>query len=141
MPEVARRLRKSPTKLEASRRCRLQETGGPGRTRGAGTSGQAGRWPGPGATSLQVMLALAVPTQVHLALEALGAELAAEGLEARVLPAVGDEVGALAEGLPTHLALVRLLTCVWGGRGGRRWVRAFRAGPAAPTPCICSPKR
>lgn len=58
------------------------------------------------------MLTLTVTSQVHLALEALGAQLAAEGLEAGVLAAVRDEVGALAEGLPTHLALVGLLT--WG---------------------------
>ena len=64
-----------------------------------------------GTASLEVVLTLAVPPKVHLALEALGAELAAEGLEACVLPAVGDEVGALAEGLPAHLALVWLLTC------------------------------
>lgn len=58
------------------------------------------------------MLALSVSPQVHLALEALGTELTAEGLEAGVLAAVSDEVGALAEGLATHLALVGLLT--WG---------------------------
>lgn len=74
-------------------------------------------WP---VVSLEVMLALTVTSQVHLALEALGAQLTAEGLEACVLAAVGDEVGALAEGFPTHLALVGLLT--WGrdkqqGRG------------------------
>lgn len=57
------------------------------------------------------MLALTVPSQVHFALEALGAQLTAERFETCVLPAVGDEVGALAEGLPTHLALVWLLTC------------------------------
>lgn len=44
-------------------------------------------------------------------MEALGTELAAEGFEAGVLAAVGDEVGALAEGFPTHLAFVGLLSC------------------------------
>ena len=57
-------------------------------------------------------MTLTVTSQVHLALEALGAQLTAERLEACVLAAVGDEVGALAEGFPTHLALVGLLT--WG---------------------------
>lgn len=57
------------------------------------------------------MLALVVPSQVHFALEALGTDVASERFEARVLPAVGDEVGALAERLAAHLALVRLLTC------------------------------
>lgn len=66
-------------------------------------------WP---VVSLEVVLALPVTPQVHLALEALRAQLTAEGLEACVLAAVGDEVGALAEGFPTHLALVGLLT--WG---------------------------
>ena len=63
------------------------------------------------AATLEAVLALTVPSQVHFALEALGAQLTAERLEARVLPAVGDEVGTLAEGLPAHLALVWLLTC------------------------------
>lgn len=44
-------------------------------------------------------------------MEALGTELAAEGLEASVLAAVGDEVGALAEGFATYLAFVGLLPC------------------------------
>lgn len=66
-------------------------------------------WP---VVSLEVVLALTVTSQVHLALEALCAQLTAEGLEACVLAAVGDEVGALAEGFPTHLALVGLFT--WG---------------------------
>lgn len=44
-------------------------------------------------------------------MEALGTELTAEGLEAGVLAAVGDEVGALAEGFATYLAFVGLLSC------------------------------
>ena len=43
-------------------------------------------------------------------LEAPAAEVAGEWLEPGVLPAVGDEVGGLAERLPAHHALVRLLT-------------------------------
>lgn len=97
-------------------------------------SGLAGQEPGAGTASLEVVLALTVPPQVHLALEALGAQLTAEGLEACVLPAVGDEVGALAEGLPAHLALVGLLTC----GGSRNGVRAICTRPAAPLPCVCS---
>ena len=57
------------------------------------------------------MLRLFVSPQVHLPLEAFAALVAAEGLEACVFAAVGDEVGALAEGLPAHLALVGLLPC------------------------------
>ena len=84
----------------------------PGLSPGGMVSGPAGRrGAGLGAASLEVVLALTVPSQVHFALEALGAQLTAERFEACVLPAVGDEVGALAEGLPTHLALVWLLTC------------------------------
>lgn len=56
------------------------------------------------------MLRLPVPPEVHLPLEALPAQVTAEGLEACVLAAVSDEVGALAEGLAAHLALVWLLT-------------------------------
>lgn len=57
------------------------------------------------------MLRLLVSSQVHFSLETLPAEVTAERLKSRVFPAVRDEVGALAEGLPAHLALVRLLTC------------------------------
>lgn len=56
------------------------------------------------------MLALPVTPQVHFALEAFPAELAAEGLEAGVLAAVRDEVRALAEGFAAHLALVWFLS-------------------------------
>lgn len=57
------------------------------------------------------MLRLLVSPQVHLSLETFPAEVAAERLEPGVFPAVRDEVGALTEGLPAHLTLVRLLTC------------------------------
>lgn len=53
---------------------------------------------------------LPVATKIHLPLEGFVAEAAGEGLVARVLPHVGDEVGGLAEGLPTHHTLVWLLT-------------------------------
>lgn len=62
-------------------------------------------------SSLHAVLALVVPAQIHFALEALGTNVASERFEARVLPAVGDEVGALAERFAAHLALVRLFTC------------------------------
>lgn len=55
------------------------------------------------------VLRLLVSPQVHFPLEALSAQVAAERFEARVFPAVCDQVGALAEGLPAHLTLVRLL--------------------------------
>lgn len=57
------------------------------------------------------MLRLLVSPQVHFPLEAFPAQVAAEGFESRVFPAVRDEVGALTEGLPAHLTLVRLLAC------------------------------
>lgn len=63
------------------------------------------------------MLRLFVPPQIHFPLETFPAEVTAEGLEARVFPAVRDEVGALTEGLPAHLAFVRLLTCKQGQNG------------------------
>lgn len=62
--------------------------------------------------SFEAVLRLPVPAQVHLPLEAFSAQIAAKGLEARVLAAVSDEVGALAESLAAHLALVRLLASV-----------------------------
>ena len=43
-------------------------------------------------------------------LKAPSTEFAGEGFESRVLAAVGDEVGGLAERLPADDALVRLLT-------------------------------
>lgn len=62
------------------------------------------------------MLGFPVPPEVHLPLEALPTQVTAKGLEACVLTAVGDEVGALAERLPTHLAFVGLFTCEeWRG--------------------------
>jgi len=57
------------------------------------------------------VLRLLVPPQVNLPLETFPTEVAAERLEAGVFPAVRDEVGALTEGLPAHLTLVRFLTC------------------------------
>ena len=57
------------------------------------------------------VLGLLMAAQVDLALEGAPAQVAGERLEARVLPAVRDEVGRLAEGLPAHLAFVRLFTC------------------------------
>lgn len=92
----------------------------PGLSPGGTVSGPAGRWgAGLGAASLEVVLALTVPSQVHFALEALGAQLTAERFEACVLPAVGDEVGALAECLATHLALVGLLAYRDGRERGK----------------------
>lgn len=64
------------------------------------------------------MLHLSVPPEIHLPLETLATQVTAKGLEACMLAAVRDEVGALAECLATHLALVGLLTCGNGrGRG------------------------
>ncbi|GBN08802.1 hypothetical protein AVEN_204908-1 [Araneus ventricosus] len=57
------------------------------------------------------VLGVSMSAQVHLPLEGPAASEAGEGLEARVLPGVGDEVGGLAEGLAAHQTLVRLLTC------------------------------
>lgn len=85
-------------------------------------------WP---VVSLEVVLALTVTSQVHLTLEALGAQLTAERLEACVLAAVGDEVGALAEGFPTHLALVGLLT--WGR--DKQQVGSGGSARLQPPPC------
>lgn len=62
-------------------------------------------------SSLHAVLALVVPAQIHFALEALGTNVTSKRFEARVLPAVGDEVGALAERFAAHLALVWLFTC------------------------------
>lgn len=58
------------------------------------------------------MLALVVPAQIHLTLEAFGTNVASKRFEACVLPAVGDQVGALAERFTTHLAFVGLFTGV-----------------------------
>ena len=55
------------------------------------------------------MLAVAMPPQVHFALEGLVAESAGERFVARVLAHVGDEIGRLAKGFAAHDALVRLL--------------------------------
>lgn len=57
------------------------------------------------------MLRLLVSPQIHFPLEAFSAEITAEWFESRVFPAVCDQVGALTEGLPTHLALVWFFSC------------------------------
>lgn len=56
------------------------------------------------------MLALVVPAQIHFTLEALGTNVTSKRFKACVFPAVGDQVGALAERFTTHLALVGLFT-------------------------------
>ena len=61
--------------------------------------------------SLHAVLALVVPSEIHLALEALGANVTSKRFEACVLPAVGDQVGALAERFAAHLAFVGFFTC------------------------------
>ena len=58
----------------------------------------------------QGMLGLKMAAEVDLALEGAAAGGAGERFEAGVLAAVGDEVGALAEGLATLLALVGFLS-------------------------------
>ena len=60
--------------------------------------------------SLQSVLRLFVPPQVHFPLEAFAAQVAAERFVSGVFPAVRDEVGALAERFPAHLTFVWLLT-------------------------------
>lgn len=57
------------------------------------------------------MLRFLVPPQIDLPLETLPAHVAPERLEASVFATMGDEIGALAECLPTHLAFVWLFTC------------------------------
>ncbi len=56
------------------------------------------------------VLRFCVASQVHLSLEGSTALLAGEGFEARVLAAVGDEVGGLRESLATLPAYIRLFT-------------------------------
>ncbi len=56
------------------------------------------------------MLGLVVSAQVNLPLEGATALLAGEGFEARVLAAVGDEVGGLRESLATLSAYIWLFT-------------------------------
>lgn len=73
------------------------------------------------------MLRLLVSPEVYFSLEAFPTQVAAERLEARVFPAVCDQVGALAEGLPAHLALVRLLTL-----GGQKRDQFGWAGSQTP---------
>lgn len=61
-----------------------------------------------------VVLALAVPAQIHLALERLFAETARERLVSGVLSHVRDQVRALAERLLADDTLVRLFACERG---------------------------
>lgn len=70
------------------------------------------RWRGRAVPALSELcvLGLLVSTEVDLPLKSPTAQVAGEGLVARVLPRVGDEVGALGESLPAHLAFVRFLT-------------------------------
>lgn len=75
-------------------------------------SANTGYFRGASALSLHTVLALVVPAQIHLALEALRANVTTKGLEASVFAAVSDQVGALTECFSTHLAFMRLLSCV-----------------------------
>lgn len=61
-------------------------------------------------SSFQPVLRLLVSPQIHLSLETFAAEVAAERFVSGVFPAVRNEVGALAERLPAHLAFVWLFT-------------------------------
>lgn len=63
------------------------------------------------ARSLHAVLALVVPAQIHFTLEALGTNVTSKRFEACVFPAVGDQIGALAERFTTHLAFVGFFTC------------------------------
>lgn len=58
------------------------------------------------------MLRLLVPAKVHFPLKSSSAYFAGEWLETRVLPAMSDQVGGLAEGFSAHRTLVGLLTCM-----------------------------
>lgn len=62
--------------------------------------------------SLHAVLTLVVPAEIHLALEALRTNITSKRFEARVFPAVCDQVGALAERFATHLAFVGFFTSV-----------------------------
>ena len=57
------------------------------------------------------MLRISVAFEVDLPLKSLVTESAREGLVARVLPHVGDQVGRLRKRFLAHNALVGLLTC------------------------------
>lgn len=57
------------------------------------------------------VLRLLVSSEVDFPLECSSADVTRERLEACVLPAVGDEVRGLTEGLAAYGALVGLLTC------------------------------
>lgn len=53
-----------------------------------------------------------MPSQVHFSLEGSSADVTGKRLESRVFPAMGDQVGGLAEGLAAHFALVGFFTGV-----------------------------
>ena len=59
----------------------------------------------------QCMLGFKMAAEVHFPLEGPAAVGTGKRFEPRVLTAVRDEVGALAERLPALLALVGLLSC------------------------------
>lgn len=63
-------------------------------------------------SSLHAVLALVVPSEIHFPLEALGTNVTSERFKACVFPAVGDQVGALAERFTAHLAFVGFFTSV-----------------------------
>lgn len=59
---------------------------------------------------LHAVLALVVPSEIHFPLEAFGTNVTSKRFKTCVFPAVGDQVGALAERFTTHLAFVRFFT-------------------------------
>ena len=64
------------------------------------------------------MLGVHVSSEVHFPLERFATRRATEWFEPGVFPAVGDEVGRLAEGFATMSTFVRFLSCkdknLWG---------------------------
>lgn len=61
---------------------------------------------------LHAVLALVVPSEIHFPLEAFGTNVTSKRFKTCVFPAVGDQVGALAERFTTHLAFVGFFTGV-----------------------------
>ncbi len=94
-------------------------TGGQGRHRGVGGGRSVARHVRHAARARRrTVLCLRVTPKVHFALKRSSTAATGEGLEARVLAAVGDEVGGLRESLATLSAHIRLFT--WNVAGVRR---------------------
>ncbi len=125
--------------VEAGRnRSRRERTARGSRRSSTRSCGRAGRWTHHRRCWRQSVreddsvLGFRMPSQVHLPLEGSAALLTGKWFEARVLPAVGDQVGGLGERLATFSAHIWLLS--WNNKERKQLIKLQLSESVAETP-------